>query len=362
MTKPTTSFSKSFSHLSSRLCLLVLAGGLSALLVVLSGCGSSGDTGSSGDAGSASSGGNSVKVGVVADVGGLNDHGFNALAAEGLKEAEEKLGAEGRLLTSTTTADYALNLSTLAEQGYELVIGVGFLMTNAVDEVAEKFPDTDFAIVDVSQSELPHQPSNVVGLVFEEQEAGYLAGYLAGLYAKDEGIDVVSSVGGEKIPPVDRYIAGYQAGAKAADPGVTTINGYSQDFADQAKCKEVALEQIGQGSGVVFAVASSCGLGALDAAKEEGVVGVGVDADQGYLGEYVLSSALKKVDRAVLSTAEAVQDGSFKGGRDERFDVGNGGVGLGRISAAGKRYASAVAKVKKRIEAGSIEIPTTVEE
>ena len=161
-------------------------------------------------------------------------------------------------------------------------------------------------------------PPNVRGLLFKEQEAGYIVGYLAGLVTKEEGgaQQVISSVGGQKIPPVDRYIAGYQAGAKAANPDITTLNAYSQDFVDQAKCKEVALDQIARGSNVVFQVAGQCGLGALSAAKEKNKWGIGVDADQGYLGDHVLTSALKKVDVAVFSTIQAVQDGSFSGGTD----------------------------------------------
>src|SRR5262249_6715558 len=158
--------------------------------------------------------------------------------------------------------------------------------------------------------------ANVEGLLFREQEAGYLAGYAAGLAAKDRGGKAVSTVGGQKQPPVDRYIAGYQAGAKAAFPGVQTLNGYSNDFSIPAKCKEVALNQIAAGSVVVFQVAGGCGLGALDAAKERGVWGIGVDADQGYLGTYVLTSALKRVDTAVYNAIKEAQAGNFKGGRD----------------------------------------------
>ena len=113
---------------------------------------------------------------------------------------------------------------------------------------------------------------------------------------------------------MDHYIAGYQAGAKAANPGIKTLNGYSQDFVDQAKCKEIALDQIAQGSKVVFQVAGQCGLGALDAAKEKGVQGIGVDADQSYLGPHILTSALKKVDVAVFDAIKRAQDGKFKGG------------------------------------------------
>ena len=117
-------------------------------------------------------------------------------------------------------------------------------MADAVDTVAKKFPNTKFAIIDVDATGLKGKPANIEGLLFKEQESGYLAGYLAGLYAKDNNITTISSVGGQKIPPVDHYIAGYQAGAKAANPSIKTLNGYSQDFVDQAKCKEIALNQI----------------------------------------------------------------------------------------------------------------------
>ncbi len=160
---------------------------------------------------------------------------------------------------------------------------------------------TRFAIVDVANGDLAGKPKNVLGLLFREEQVGYLAGYLAGLEAKRKpGKDVISSVAGEKQPPVDRFIAGYQAGAKKADPKITVANAYSQDFTDQAKCKSIALNQISAGSLAVFAVAGACGLGALDAARERNVWGIGVDADQSFLGPQILTSATKKVDRAVF--------------------------------------------------------------
>ena len=198
------------------------------------------------------------------------------------------------------------------------MIAVGFLMADAVDTVAKRFPDVNFAIIDYAQEELKSKPANVRGLLFKEQEAGYLVGYLAGLLVEQEAgsRQVIGSVGGLKIPPVDRYIAGYRAGAKAANPKIETLNAYSQDFVDQAKCKEAALDQIARGARVIFQVAGQCGLGALSAAQEKNVRGIGVDADQAYLGEHVLTSALKKVDVAVFQTIQAVQDGSFDGRRE----------------------------------------------
>ena len=248
----------------------------------------------------------SIKVGLVTDIGGLNDRSFNQLANEGLERAKSELGVEGRVLISKSNGDYVPNLTTLAQQKFDLSVSVGFLMGDATATVAGKLPDNKFAIVDFPASGLKGKPKNVEGLLFKEQEAGYLAGYLAGLWAKDNKATTVSTVGGQKIPPVDHYIAGFQAGAKKANPGIKTLNGYSQDFVDQAKCKEIALDQISQGSKVVFQVAGQCGLGALDAAKEKGVQGIGVDADQAYLGDHILTSAQKKVDVAVFDTIKKV--------------------------------------------------------
>jgi basic membrane protein A len=254
------------------------------------------------------------------------------------------------------------NLSRLAQQKYDLVIGVGFLMADAVNTVATKFPDTNFAIIDFSQAGLKNKPTNVRGLLFKENEAGYLAGYLAALVVKEKGGDqVISSVGGQKIPPVDAYIAGYQAAAGEVESSIKTLNGYSQDFVDQAKCKEIALDQISQGSQVVFQVAGQCGLGALDAAKEKGVLGIGVDADQGYLGDYILTSAQKKVDVAVFETAKAVQDGTYKGGEDQIFDLKSDGVALGKINADGQPFEDQIEELKQKIIDGEItDIPAEV--
>jgi basic membrane protein A and related proteins len=339
---------------------------MAGILIVAAGCGSddssSSDTGSSAGTSStaAAPAKKSIKVGLVTDIGGLNDRSFNSLANQGLESAKSDLGIQGRVLTSKSNADYVPNLSTLAQQKYDLVIGVGFLMADAVGTVAKKFPNTKFAIIDVDATGLKGKPTNVEGLLFKEQQSGYLAGYLAGLYAKDNNIKTISSVGGQKIPPVDHYIAGYQAGAKAADPGIKTLNGYSQDFVDQAKCKEIALNQIAQGSGVVFQVAGQCGLGALDAAKEKGKQGIGVDADQAYLGAHVLTSAIKKVDVAVVDTIKQVQGDKFTGGSNTTFEVANGGAGLGKISATGAKYQSQIDAATAKLKDGSVTPPDTV--
>jgi basic membrane protein A len=340
---------------------LILTFGLAAL--VAAGCGDDEESSGGGSSSAESTPEKpSIKVGIVTDIGGLNDRSFNQLANDGMKRAISELGVEGRALTSKSNADYVPNLSTLAQQKYDLVIGVGFLMADAVATVAKQFPDTNFAIIDFPSGGLKGTPANVRGLLFKENEAGYLAGTLAGLYVKDAGGDqVISSVGGQKIPPVDAYIAGYQAGAKKANPEVSTLNGYSEDFVKQNLCKEIALNQIAEGSQVVFQVAGQCGLGALDAAKERNMQGIGVDADQGYLGAHIISSALKKVDVAVFDTVKSVQDESFTGGEDTVFDVKSGGVGLGKLSAEGQKYQAQIDEVTQQIESGEItDIPAEV--
>lgn len=307
--------------------------------------------------------GTAVKVGLVVDQGQLNDRGFNELAYKGLKQAEQQLGVEGRVAEAKSAADYIPNMATLARQGYDVVFGVGYAQGNAIAKAALRFPNTRFVIIDVDQSTLAGKPKNVVGLLFKEEQVGYLAGYLAGLTAKRQpGPDVVSSIGGFKEPPVDRFIAGYQAGARKADPQVKLLNGYSSDWEDLAKCKEQALIQIAAGSAVVFQVAGGCGLGALDAVKEKGVFGIGVDADQSFLGPHVLTSAQKRVDEAVLRTIRSVQDDTWKGGRNLVFGLEQDGLALGTFSPkVPESDRVAIEKIAQEIKDGQIgSIPTQV--
>jgi basic membrane protein A and related proteins len=335
---------------------------LAALALGAAACGDDDDDGGGGggDGGAGQEqAAESIKAGVVTDIGGLNDRSFNALANKGIKQAESELGVETRVLISNSNGDYVPNLTTLAQQQFDLIIPVGFLMADAVNTVATQLPDAQFAIVDFPAAALKDKPKNVQGLLFRENEAGYLAGYLAGLWAKDNNATTVSTVGGQKIPPVDAYIAGFQAGAKEAFPQVKTLNGYSQDFVDQAKCKEIALDQIAQGSQVVFQVAGGCGLGALDAAKEEGVQGIGVDADQSYLGDHILTSAVKKVDQAVFEAVKRAQEGNFKGGTDVIATVENGGVGLGKLGPEGQKYQAQIDEITQQVASGEVgEIPS----
>src|SRR4051794_18243112 len=339
-----------------------LAGLVVAAALLAGGCGSNDSDAAGTTATTDTTAASAIKVGLTTDVGELNDNGFNELAYNGLKRAERELGVKGRVVESKSAADYVPNMSALARQGYDLVIGVGFAQGDAIAQTAKKFPNTKFAIVDVDQRDLKGKPSNVQGLLFREQEVGYLVGYLAALEAKRAGGKQISAVGGFKEPPVDRYIAGYRAGADAAVPGTVVKWGYSQDWDDQAKCKELGLNQIAAGSKVVFQVAGGCGLGALLAAKQQRVWGIGVDGDQSFLGPHVLTSALKGVDSAVFLTSKAVQDGMFHGGTNSVFGLVQDGVGLGKFSPlADKMDIAATKKIEQQIADGTItNIPTTL--
>jgi basic membrane protein A len=300
------------------------------------------------------------RVALITDIGGLNDKGFNSLAYKGLQRAQSRLGVKGRVFISKSAADYVPNLSTPANQGYDLVIGVGFLMGDQLAAVARRFPNTKFAIVDFPAAALKGTPKNARGILFAEAEAGCLVGVAAARVSKTNSI---SSVGGIKVPAVDAFIAGYEFCAKKVKSGIKAVHDYSQDFVAQDKCKELALKQIDAGADVVFAVAGGCGLGALQAAKDEKLWGIGVDNDQGFLGAHVLTSATKKVDVGVYGTIQLAKQGGFKGGTDGLFNVKNGGVGFGKVStnAPGRvGLINLLGKWSKQIASGAVKPPTTV--
>ena len=288
------------------------------------------------------------------------DNPYYRGALLGLERAVRELGIRGRALTAAPKEGYGPSLTRLARQKYDLVFGT-FFAAQAIDRVAAEFPETRFAIIDFAHDDLAHRPKNVVCLLFSEEEVGYLAGHLAALVLTlSPGEEVISSVGGLRVPAVERFIAGYQAGARGANPRVTTLNSYTDSFLDPLKGRSVALSQIAKGSRVVFQVASSCGLGALEAASERGIWGIGVDADQSHLGRHILTSAVKRSDVAVFDTIEELARGTLETGRTSRFSLRNRGVGLGTISASVPRSLTAeIEDVMAEIVAGKIPIASS---
>jgi basic membrane protein A len=301
---------------------------LAVLLAVAAvGCGGDEEGTTGAGTGAGTTGAEAISVGMVSDTGGLDDRGFNEFSINGFERAKTELGVTGRVYVSESADDYLPNLTAAVDDGHDLVVAIGFLIQPSVAEVAKEATDVNFAGVDQFYGDPPECGGegqavctlpNVLGLQFPSEEAGYLAGIVAAMMTKTK---TVSTVGGVSIPPVNNWIAGFRQAVKDTDPSVKLLNAYSQDFVDQAKCKEIALDQIAQGSDVVFQVAGLCGLGALDAACEKDVYAIGVDADQSFAGDCVITSALKPLELAVFETIKSAQDGTFKGGTNRFFGI-----------------------------------------
>ena len=315
-----------------------------------------------------------IKVAVVTDIGGLNDKGFNHLAYVGMQRAKKQLKVATRVYITNTASERKPNLIAAAQQGNNLVFGTGFLMFDSIGSVAKAFPSRKFAGIDIPVEAVPENSGanipNLRGIVFKEQEAGYLVGYIAGLQIKRhpyKGKQRVAAVGANKVPAIVRFLAGFRAGAKKANKSVKVDLVYANDptFQDQAKCKETTLNEIAKGAGVVFEAAGQCGLGGLNAAKQKKVWGIGVDADQSFLGKHILTSATKKVDVAVFKSIQAYKKNpsGFKGGKDVIFSVKNNAVGYGKLSPklskADRTFLTKKAEaIRKLIASGKIKPPT----
>jgi basic membrane protein A len=326
------------------------------------------DTGGTDTGAAPGGGGEGIKVALITDTGGVNDRGFNEFSINGLERAGEELGVETQVYVSQASEDYLPNLSSAAEDGANLIISVGFLLGPDTVTAAQEYTDVQFAGIDQFYGEPPDceetgtcvQP-NTLGLIFPSEEAGYLAGIVAAMMTES---GTVSTVGGQKIPPVDNWIAGFQQGAIDTNPDITLLNDYSNDFVDQALCKEIALDHIAQGADIVMQVAGLCGLGALDAAKQEGVFAIGVDADQSFAGEHILTSALKPLETAVYDTIESFVNGTFEAGTNKGFSVVDfpEAALLAPFSAdVPQEVQDAVAEANEKLKSGEIDPPATVD-
>ncbi len=311
-------------------------------------------------AGSASSKAD-YRIAVVTDIGSLQDKGFNELANNGRIKLDGLDGFETRLYETKTAADRLPNLIAAAQAGYDLVIGVGFLMYDSLDKIAPRFPNTKFAGIDVTTFLMSKPHPNYFGVQFAEEQAGYLVGYLAALQvAAEKKGNTIGAVGANNVPPILKFMSGYIQGAKKANPTVKVFINFANDptFSDQAKCKEQALNQIATGARVVFQVAGQCGLGVVSAAGEKKVWAIGVDADQSGLGPQILTSAQKKVDVSVINIGKLLKAyPNTKGGHDFTYTLKSGSVALGPTSP--KVSAATLAKVKiveRQIVKGTIKV------
>jgi basic membrane protein A and related proteins len=301
----------------------------------------------------------SFKVGLVTDTGGLNDHGFNYLSDQGLIKAEKDLGITGKVVQSTNASDYVPNLQNFAQNGYQLVIAVGFLMDGAVKQVAKEYPKTKFLIIDDPITGVP----NVTSAIFNTEQCGYLVGALAGLMEKQPGIkgmnskNVVGVVGGQQIPPVTSYIAGFQQGVQKTDPGATVLVRFANSFSDQALGSQIAQSEIASGADIIFPVAGGTGIGSIDAAQSAHVYAIGVDANQNYLAPAtVITSATKGVDTATYDVIQQTLNNKFQNGI-QYFNLKNSGVGMATPnSAVPQSVVQQVDALQQQIISGAITV------
>jgi len=315
---------------------------------------------SSGSKAANGSAGAKTSVSLVSDIGKFNDRSFNQSQLEGLKRAKAKLGVNIHALQSNSTSDYIPNLTQAIRTGSNLIISAGFLLADDTNTVAQKYPNTHFAITDYSDKDAPFKGrKNVEGLTYAANESGCLVGYLAAeMVKKQGGPQVIGAVGGLKIPPVDIWIAGYRFCAKKYNPKIKVLIDYSQDFVQPDKCKTIAQNMISQGAKVLFQVAGGCGLGTLNAAAQAHIWGIGVDKDQYKDAKRVLTSGVKRVDNGVYQAVAQVKAGHFKGGSNLLFNLKNGGMSVGKINpSVPKKFITAMNKIKVKIIKKKLKVP-----
>jgi basic membrane protein A and related proteins len=296
--------------------------------------------------------GSGVTLTLVTDTAGIGDQSFNDMAKKGGDDAVAQFGITLNVLESQTAADYVPNLTQAAESG-TLTAAIGFLLTDAVNEVAPTYPDAKFMLLDsVADAD------NVASVTFKENEGSFLAGVLAAMETKTGSLGFV---GGVRIPPVIRYEVGFVAGANSVKPGIDIAIAYADSFEDPALGKELALAQYNKGADILQQAAGRTGVGLFDAAKEKGA-GFWVisgDADQAHLGpDNQLAAVSKRIDNAIVRVVQEVIDDSFKGGVQD-LGIAEGGMDLIAYHAGVSEEAkAAVEYYKKLIADGTLKTPT----
>lgn len=300
--------------------------------------------------------GGDFKVGLITDVGGVNDGSFNQSAWEGLQRAMDELGIEANYLESATDADYVPNMETFIDEEYDLIISVGYMLADATKTAAEANPDVKFAIIDDATIDL----DNVTCLMFRQEQASYLVGYVAGLMTETNNIGFVLGMANETM---NQFGYGYCAGALDANPDITVQQFNANSFADSATGKTNANTAITNGADIVFHAAGATGLGVIEACQEAGVYAIGVDSDQSSIApNTVITSAMKRVDNAVYDTVESLIGGTLESGV-HTYDLSVGGVDIAPTQdLLPAEVVSAVDDVKAKIISGEVTVPSNKEE
>ena len=301
--------------------------------------------------------GTGFKIGMVTDVGGVNDGSFNQSAWEGLQRAAENFGCEVKYIESKGDADFVPNIESFLDEDYDLIICTGYVMADAVRDAAELNPDQKFAIVDdASNADL----DNVTCMMFEQEQASYLVGLAAGYTTES---NVVGFVVGQANETMNSFGYGYCAGVLDANPDATILQYNANSFGDASAGKTAVNTMVTKGADVVFHAAGGTGLGVIDGCKENGIWAIGVDSDQSPLApETILTSALKRVDNACYDATKKTILGTLEGGV-ETYDLAAGGVDIAPTTDnLSKDVLEKIEDAKKDIIAGDLVVPKNQEE
>ncbi|MEA1972193.1 MAG: BMP family ABC transporter substrate-binding protein [Candidatus Cloacimonadota bacterium] len=301
-----------------------------------------------------------IKIALVTDVGGINDQSFNQSAWEGLQKAEKDFGLKISYQESQQDADYKPNLENLYDAGNDLIWGIGFKMADAIKDAAKLNLEQNYAIIDYAYG--PETPKNIVGVVFKEQEASFLVGYIAGKMSKENNIGFV---GGMDVPVIHRFKYGFLAGVKYANPKAKIQSQYAGSFTDAAKGKAIANQMYKNGADIVFHAAGGVGDGVIEAAKEQDKWVIGVDKDQNSLApDNVITSAMKRVDNAIYNIAKETKEKGFPGGTTVVYGLADGGVDIAPSSSklVPQDVLDEIKSVKAKIIAGEIVPPASEED
>lgn len=301
--------------------------------------------------------GTGFKIGMVTDVGGVNDGSFNQSAWEGLQRAGEAFGCEVKYIESKGDADYVPNIESFLDEDYDLIVCVGYMMADAVRDAAELYPDQKFAIVDdASNADL----DNVTCMMFEQEQASYLVGLAAGYTTES---NIVGFVTGAANETMNSFGYGYCAGVLDANPDATILQYNANNFGDASGGKTAVNTMVTKGADVVFHAAGGTGIGVIDGCKENKIWAIGVDSDQSPLApETILTSALKRVDNACYDATKKTILGTLEGGV-ETYDLAAGGVDIAPTKDnLSKDVLEKIEKAKKDIIAGDLVVPKNQEE
>ena len=298
-------------------------------------------------------------VAMITDVAGVNDQSFNQSAWEGLQRAKKELGVEVKYLESKQDADYATNVETLVDEEVDLIVGVGSKLSQTIETAAKDYPEQKFLMVDETYEEIP---SNVKSVLFNAEQSAYLVGLIA---AKMSETNNVGFIGGMQLSVIDTFKYGYMAGVKTANPDCEIQSQYANSFTDQAKGKAIANQMMSNKADVIFIAGGDVGTGAIEAIKEAGKYGIGVDRDQSDLAvDNVLTSAIKRVDVGIFETVKDFVNGKFEGGTETVYGLEENAVGIPDTTKnlVSQDVLDYVNEQMKKLQDGEITVPKTEEE